>query len=879
MALLPLFAVAAMVVTAGSAGVRKSLLQAPAPVTPRAGLTVQALPAFGWRGVGDANHYEFQIGADPSFNSPVVGHGHDSISTRNTWASVTEAVPNGTYWWHVRAVTKTGGVSGWSAPHVIRKQWTSAPRLLSPSNRAEMRFPSNPLVLRWAPVPYAAKYLVSLATDSNLGTLLGRKPIETEGLSFAPSITLANGTYYWAVTPMDAQGNRGERSSVASFRWAWHSETKASVHDLVAVPEHFDPQLSWTPVPGAARYEVEVNPSHEWAVGSKVCCNDPVLTTTLSPTQLLGNNKYFWRVRAINVDGNAGGWNEGPSFTKSFDNVDVEGARPPLLGQSIKNAHMRDDFGDGQKPAGWTTNAPVAVWDPVPGASGYQVDVVPYGTPDRSDCDWVARRRTDIWHVDTAVPSWTPQSFMKVPNDREPYPARNIHAAYDPTKALIAGQRYCIRVRARTDRDLQHQDVFGDYTYFPEPAFTFGGYATGGSAGNAHADTYGAPVNKVRVTRTPLFSWRPVSGAASYWVIVAKDASFTNVVDYALTNIPAYSPRRFDNPVTYSDEETLYYWAVLPATRFDGAGAPGDPLSQVPQRFEKRSVSPALLLPKQGALVVGPPTFRWTAVEGAKRYRLQVSQDPNFGTLLDEILTNSTAYTATKTYPANAALHVQVRAEDENDVGLSWSVEAKSNKARTFRNTLARPVQTGDNLSRSDFIPTWSWNFIPGALSYDLHVELPDGTTRDFPNMLPTAFTPIRMTGTGVFHWQVRAEFPQARGGKTAQGPYSARMAFTRTIAPPSGTHAIGGAGSVLLSWQPKTGAEHYRIEISRAPDFSRTLEREDTEGTTFAPDLRSRDWSNGGAFYWRVTAVDASGNTGNSTPVQAFRLSASRSK
>jgi hypothetical protein len=151
---------------------------------------------------------------------------------------------------------------------------------------------------------------------------------------------------------------------------------------------------------------------------------------------------------------------------------------------------------------------------------------------------------------------------------------------------------------------------------------------------------------------------------------------------------------------------------------------------------------------------------------------------------------------------------VQVRAEDENDVGLSWSVEAKSNKARTFRNTLARPVQTGDNLSRSDFIPTWSWNFIPGAPSYDLHVELPDGTTRDFPNMLPTAFTPIRMTGTGVFHWQVRAEFPQARDGKTAQGPYSARM-----------------------------------------------------------------------AFYWRVTAVDASGNTGNSTPVQAFRLSASRSK
>lgn len=473
-AALAAIAVSALVaVTSGSAAPQRTSLAAPAPIAPARGKTVQALPAFGWRGVGGADHYEFQIAADPRFNSPVIGSGKDSFATRNTWATVDETIPNGTYWWHVRAVSKSGGVSAWSAPRSIRKQWTFVPRLLAPARGAQIRFPTTPLVLRWSPVPYAGKYLVYLATDRDLGTLVGDKPIETAGVSFSPSVTLAIGKYYWAVTPVDAQGNRGERSRTGSFHWAWNSQTTPRVADLVAAQEHFDPQLSWTAVPGAARYEVEINPSKDWAVGSKVCCKDPVVTTTFSPTDLLPNNRYYWRVRAINVDGNAGQWNIGPTFTKVFDNIEGSQLTPP----SIKNLHVRDNGSDGgAKPPGWPTAAPIVVWDPVPGASGYQVDVAPFGTADRpGDCDWVANRRQDRWQVDTAVSAWTPLAPKHV---REPYAARNVRPTDDGGKLLVAGQRYCVRVRARTDRDDDRRDVFGDYTYLPN-AFTFVGYTAG----------------------------------------------------------------------------------------------------------------------------------------------------------------------------------------------------------------------------------------------------------------------------------------------------------------------------------------------------------------------------------------------------------------
>ena len=135
-----------------------------------------------------------------------------------------------------------------------------------------------------------------------------------------------------------------------------------------------DPQFEWNAIPGAAKYEIEVNTSTDFAAGSKVCCTDPTIGTSLSPTKLLANNTdlpgaqdgYHWRVRAIDLDGNAGEWTRGQTFKKVFDHVP-----PTVPGLRITTTwhHV---------PSGGATSAPIVDWEPVPGASSYEVRVVPW---------------------------------------------------------------------------------------------------------------------------------------------------------------------------------------------------------------------------------------------------------------------------------------------------------------------------------------------------------------------------------------------------------------------------------------------------------------------------------------------------------------------
>jgi hypothetical protein len=220
----------------------------------------------------------------------------------------------------------------------IVKSWTAAPQIVG-GDGVSICWPATPLVLRWSQVPYANKYIVTIATDPALSNqVLGSvsQPVYTLGNRYAFPTTLANGTYYWAITPVDAEGHRGVRSRVGSFKWNWPTATSTSVTDLNPDPRIFDPFFSWSPVAGAARYEFEISSAADFPAGSKVCCNTPTIGTSLAPTKVLPNNGYYWRVRAIDANGHAGQWNYGTPFTKQFDSVTP----------SIPNLAVRDANGN-----------------------------------------------------------------------------------------------------------------------------------------------------------------------------------------------------------------------------------------------------------------------------------------------------------------------------------------------------------------------------------------------------------------------------------------------------------------------------------------------------------------------------------------------------
>ena len=829
---LALAAAASLVAFVGSSSAARPPLKTPTLISPAAGASVALLPPFAWTPVRGAQQYEFQIAADAGFNAPVFGGVQDRFFTKNTRATLLKTVPNGNYWWRVRATGRGGRVSPWSPGRLMRKAWSAAASLQSPANGAAISYPLVPLRLAWAPVAGAGTYLVSIATDPQLGSLVGGRAIETEATSFTRAAALAPGTYYWGITPVDAEGHRGAPSQVWSFVWLWPSATTPAFADLISEPEVVDPQFSWNAVPGAARYEVEVNSSRDFPPGSRVCCTGQVIGTSLSPTRVFRDNTYYWRVRAFDPEGNAGIWNEGAQFVKAFDKS------PPVPGPSIANMRMRDNLADpgtDASPAdpGYQTHVPIVRWDAVPGASSYQVDVTPFDTG-LGICDWSSS--TDHWQVRTGVTAWSPLGTGLT--GHAPY--GNPPAISRDVVSLHLNQQYCVRVRARSNRDSGNNEVYGDYTELDNGdgtdwAFQWTGYPTGGACtpschnGYLGSGDYVLPARGGTVTQTPLLTWRPLAGRASYFIIVAKDPSFTNIVDYAFTQLPAYAPRTTTNVTTYPDETTSYYWVVLPAVFANGEGAVGNPDDGAPSTFEKRSNPPVRLGPPDGSVQLGQAAFRWTLALGARRYRLQVSQDPTFGDPIDDVLTDATGYTSNTTYPADTVLYWRVRADDENLIGLTWS------SIGTFQKRLPVPVASPSNPTHGDSLPTWLWGSITGAVSYDVSVDLPNGSHRDVTGLRTAALTPILMYGTGLFHWKVRANFPKATYG-TVPGPYSAVFPFTRTIGEPSGARADRSGGHLLLAWEPKAGVKRYRVQISDRLDFAKTIENFTTDNTSYAP-------------------------------------------
>lgn len=814
-------------------------LRAPATVAPADGAAVEAVPAFSWRRVRGAAKYEFQFSADSGFRSTLA-----SFETQNTSASIDKTLFDGAYYWRVRAMDADGKAGRWSRIRSIRKLWASAPQPLAPDPDASITYPTVPLVLRWSPAPHAVKYEVAISTDptlaGNLVTEAGR-PLEVGGTSLALTRALGPGRYYWAVTPRDAGGLKGRRSSVRSFVWSWPSATIARVTDLNADARVYDPQFSWDAVPGAARYEVEVNPSQDFAPGSKVCCADLTTGTSLSPTKLFPNNTYYWRMRAFDLDGNAGVWNTGPGFQKDFDGVVP----------SIPNLRLRDNVSD---PAtSTTTSSPVVAWDPVPGATSYEVQVAPY---EGGGCSWSKSPLFDSerWDTETASTAWAPLGALPIGFS---IPGRGGPSLQqDLRKGLEPGRSYCARVRARAGTDTQNQRVVSDWTQLGglgNWGFTYSDPNVAPSSGPLimPAGNYRLPTPGSLTPRMPLFTWDPVPGACQYFVVVALDAAFTEVVDRALTRQPTYAPRLR----TYPDETTSYYWAVMPVNGSPCGYVATDEQQNHPKAFEKRSTPPVQLAPANGAEMSDQPTFRWTAVEAAREYRLQVAADPSFGNLIDDVRTAATAYTSSSTYPADTEIYWRVRANDENGHGLTWS------STGTFRRGLRIPVPSADNPTRGEIFPVFSWAPVQGAVSYGVHVEEPDGDQGDY-TFRSNAAGFIKLQGLGAFRVQVRAHFPKAAGG-TVPGGYAGPQTFTRFIDPPSGARLTSDSSRVLLTWDPSPAATRYRVEFSETNSFTRTLDTHTTENTNYAPRMNQRGFQDGGLLYWRVAALDEGNNAG----------------
>jgi hypothetical protein len=845
--------------------------------------TGSPMPAFSWTAVNGAVKYEFQI-TDSAFNPP-----RYTITTRNTRATLTIAEKDGNWQWRVRGIDSAGNPGPWSDVQSWDKL-TAAPEPAAPLNGDVVTYPT-PLVFSWNVADGASKYKVKWGDDP---TLSGVTPVDTAAAWFSPTSWLKpSGDHYWAVAAVDAKGHVSEYSTPQLFTWVWPSTvTGLTVADGVdgsgdaaADDSIFEPVLSWDPVGGAVAYDVEISNDSNWSAAATKF-SKRTISTSISPNKILVNSDYYWRVRAVDGSGYAGDWSyggdqptPGDTFNQTFD------TGPP----TVPNLHMSDVEGDvgtdvDSGTPGYQTQVPIASWDPVPGASYYDVQVQYY--TDGVGCNWSAALPYDIKTRNTA---WTPLAAN---------PKKIAGVLMNPagdgllTDKLTDDTSFCVRVRPERDGTVSASwQYIGDggsvdasdvdvNTY----AFHFTSHVVGGAcspdcaAGFIGQDDYLTPQSGVVLPRLPLFTWNPVAGALSYHVLISTDPTFaTGIIDYGITRIPAYAPRAMvTSPKALPDFTTPLYWKVIPAPSTNGTGVTVDVRNGAYESFFKQTNPTILRTPLDTASIEGNPTFSWVPSESAYQYELQVSNNATFAdsSIIEKVTTFATSYTSeTKSYPADkGTLYWRVRAIDKVGNTLAWSA------TRSFTQTYPIPTFTGYvNPTAGALIPQWQWDPVPNAVSYDFDIvcsgsgsNCTDGTGYE-----TTAGTLVKLTGLGQIQWRVRANFASVAG--VTHGVYSSLQDYDRSIPAPTGLTTEAGSKAVVFSWDSRPGAKQYKVQVSRSTSFGTLISGGSvtTDNTSYAPSLDGTDYLNGGTFFWRVAEVDNDGNQGQWSGAQSVSQAA----
>jgi hypothetical protein len=155
-------------------------------------------------------------------------------------------------------------------------------------------------------------------------------------------------------------------------------------------------------------------------------------------------------------------------------------------------------------------------------------------------------------------------------------------------------------------------------------------------------------------------------------------------------------------------------------------------------------------------------------------------------------------------------------------------------------------------------IPTFSWDRVDGAASYDFQISTSDsfGSTLVNVTTVQKQYVPkIELPTATQLYWRVRA---------TGAGEVWTTTPFSRTtVGPPT---IIGPADDavtpltqpdqpVVLSWQPVPGADSYDVQYGTDPNFVDQTTTKNIEASSYVVPLQAP-----GSYVWRVRGVLANG-------------------
>lgn len=272
--------------------------EAPRPLLPAP--SAQGLPGrvvdlplvFNWQGGAEAKGWRAQIGGDASFQKLYL----DSLiaTPQAKWDT---RLPDGRYVLRIRAVD-AAGLEGFNLDHPFELDARPLPPALSaPPDGA--RGYHELIHFEWAAAEEAQGYLLQIAATRDFAPqgMIERKLDAVQ----RHDEQLPAGLYFWRIASLDDKG----------FPHGWSPVRALRVQPLPAAPkgearaDNGQAGFAWAAVAGAAAYDFELDDNRDFSKPHiRQRPTDNRISLALKP------GRYFWRLRGVESDGQAGDWSK-----------------------------------------------------------------------------------------------------------------------------------------------------------------------------------------------------------------------------------------------------------------------------------------------------------------------------------------------------------------------------------------------------------------------------------------------------------------------------------------------------------------------------------------------------------------------------------------
>ena len=299
-----------------------------------------------------------------------------------------------------------------------------------------------------------------------------------------------------------------------------------------------------------------------------------------------------------------------------------------------------------------------------------------------------------------------------------------------------------------------------------------------------------------------------------------------------------------------------YFWRVR-AKNENGVGAwsksnhfftvpdlPGDP----------QLISPA----DKSMLQSDSVLFTWLPKVNAGNYRLQISSDLSFETLVLDTSGVSNTSIWVKNLPRSLMYYWRV--QSVNVVGNSdWSAD----NSFTITELPPNPPQlAGPSSNETAVNPesvTFSWQRGEGVETWRVQIsnDRQFRIRRDTTGVADTSLVVNGLSRANTYYWRVQAENIGGSSAWSSIGSFSTlpNMPSAIALTAPANESEIV-ADSVNFFWRKSVGAQSYRFQMSMTDEFSDV----DTDSLISDVEIKNIRVEFGNRYFWRVQAINAAG-------------------